>query len=254
MSNFETDNETVKLRLLISNMSNSPIPEDFTIDDLKEIINFVDMIFITDSAIVNKFGEKYQQLAVQICRQISELITRNRSIQDNESLIDEISKTINSYHNFKSSTRDSSLLLSMFKKALRRVKQLGSKLENNMLFIEDNSDKARDFQRKLQKLDSIFSQYILAGEIKLYQVNQLFKDFDNGDRSKIKNANDKLYIKQCADLFKSKLESLKLTQTTCLQHNMLLKSESTNNDKILASIRGIIQTTIPAFEEEKFII
>ena len=92
--------------------------------------------------------------------------------------------------------------------------------------------------------------YLLAGRVKLKQVDALLALYRSGDRSMIKNAEVEAFVIKCMGVFEQKLTTLSLTRTVCMQFMASVQLEIENNQRAIETISSVIGTTIPAFEQE----
>ena len=246
MTKFPDDLD--ELRSLINTMSDSQIPESFTVKDLQQILQASQKILITSSDI-SKYAEHDLNISRLLSDELSNLVTASKLRQYTDSTTTAIRQITEEINNFRSLKRGTDLKKAS-KKTLSCIKSFSEKLENTMMEL---SRILKDLERllsNLQALDFRLSKYILAGEIKIYQVNTIFNDFDNGDHSRIKTTNDRYYIEQCLNGFERRISTIKENQLVCGQSIAIVKNYLIKIREILDSVDRILYTTIPAFKAE----
>ena len=246
MSNNNPLVTKTEVELLISVMGMTPLSDE----EYSMLMSFVDTIIITDSTLVNEYGSTYQNRFATLSSKITKVIRDNKGIADTQDFIDKVLSTIDDFHNYQNETLNSALVRIRFTKAISIIRSCKSSLRNNKLLLETHIETFNNLLASARKCEYWISMYLLAGKIKLKQVDALLALYRSGDKSRIKNAEIEAFVLQCISVFESKLESLTYTRIICMQCMANIQIEIESNQLAIEMISSILCTTIPAFEQE----
>ena len=137
-----------------------------------------------------------------------------------------------------------------FSQAMKAIKGYKSSLRYNKQLLQDNLETFNDFLNRLRNYEHMISLYILAGRIRLKQVDALLAEYGSGDRSRIKNDEIEGIVKNSKREFTEKLLLLEYARVNCQQTIAAMMIEIENNKMAIKTISSIINITIPAFENE----
>lgn len=235
-----------EIELLISEMSMTPLSDE----EYSRLMSFVDNIIITDSTLVNEYGSSYQNRFATLSSEGTEVIKDNKDITDTQDLIDKVLAAIDDFHDYRKETKNSALLRIRFNNAMNTIRSCKSSLRNNKLLLETNLETFNSLLTSARKCEYWISMYLLAGRIRLKQVDALLALYRSGDRSMIKNAEIEAFVIKRMGVFEQKLTTLSLTRTVCIQFIASVQLEIENNQRAIETISSVIGTTIPAFEQE----
>ncbi|MBR3324513.1 MAG: toxic anion resistance protein [Clostridia bacterium] len=235
-----------EIELLISEMSISPLSDK----EYSRLISFVNQIIITDSTLVNEYGSLYQRRFAALSSKGTDVINDNKDITDTQELIDMILSAISDFHDYQIKTSNLDLVQIRFIQTMNTIRGCRSKLRNNKLLLETNLEAFNSLIVSVRKCEYWITMYLLAGRIKLKQVDALLALYRNGDRSRIKNAEIEAFVIRCMKVFEEKLTSLEYTRTICMQLLASLQIQIQNNQLTIETISSVIGATIPAFENE----
>ena len=246
MSNNKPLVSRTEIELLISEMSMTPLSDE----EYSRLMSYVDKIIITDTTLVNEYGVSYQNRFATLSSQGTEVIKDNKDITDTQDLIDKVLAAIDDFHDYRKETKNSALLRIRFNKAMSTIRSCKSSLRNNKLLLETNLETFNSLLASARKCEYWISMYLLAGRVKLKQVDALLALYRSGDRSMIKNAEVEAFVIKCMGVFEQQLTSLSLTRTICMQFLASIQIEVKNNQMAIKTITSILGATIPAFEQE----
>lgn len=244
MSNNDSLVLSTQIELLISEMGMAPLSDE----EYSTLMEFVDKIFITEPTIVNGYGNLYQTRFANFSGKVTEIIKSNQSITDTQKLIDEVLSTINNFNEYRRNTSNPSLVQASYAKAINTIRKCSRSLRNSKIVLETNIGTFKELLSEVRTCEYWISMYLLAGKIKINQVNALLASYRSGDKSRIKNAIVEALVIQSIKSFESKLESLECTRTSCMQYILSIQMEITNNNSAITAITSILSSTIPAFE------
>ena len=237
--------------LLTSKMSNSQQPDFFSLsdEDVKEIDSFVKLIHITDNVLVINYGGYFQKQLSDLFTRISETILNSKKAQAVPELIKQITTRINSFISYKNKEHDKKALQKRFIEDSKKIRSLKNELYSHLLRLSDYSETLCSFKSQLQDLYSTITKYIIAGEKKLDQVSVILQEEDFAKNRSIHSIEEYNYIVQCYKNFSTRLDSLRVSQTSALQYIMQIDAELAKNSTLIQTISGIINNTVPAFEQ-----
>lgn len=246
MSNIQltlTPEFSADLPITENNISENPrFAELFTMSqaDMDEITEFLPQIDLTDITLINTYGENCQLQNTSF----SELTLKRLAKNSNISLADIFNQIAQLIGNFSNSKKNKlNVLVENFLITRNRINQLKNELECIELTLSSFNDELVSSLNKLKKIYKTLSKYILAGEMKLKQVN-------NAPTPK----HDAFgYAEQHLNSFKQRLDSLRLSSTVTLQMISQVYLLQNANSAKLESIKMFCYTTIPAWENSMII-
>ena len=240
--------------LLISKMSISQTPQsdsDFSLSekDFQEIDAFVNQIDITDSFLIIHYGRDCQIQIANISNSISELIIKHDPQHIRES-IRKVTQIINDFHSYRFSAKKSISFKNRFKADKKAVHKIKNELDSQSLILDDYNDELLAFYSQLETLYITITKYIIAGEKKLNQLKTgVLPELKENSTTSISSAQEYNNMMQCINYFEDRIHSLCASQTNALLQRKQISLQLNNNNQLKSVISGIIDSTIPAFEQ-----
>lgn len=207
--------------------------------DMDEIAEFLPQIDLTDITLINTYGETCQRQNTSFSESTLKRLVKNY----NTSLTDIFNQIAQIIGDFSDSKKKLNVLVENFLIARNLVNQLKNELECIELTLSSFNDELVSSQNKLEKIYKTLSKYILAGEMKLEQVN-------NAPSPKFDALGS---TEHYLNSFKKRLDSLRLSRTVTLQMLSQVYLLITANSAKLESIKGFCLNTIPEWENSMII-
>ena len=247
MSNMNSNTNKAEIELLISEMGMSPL----SAKEYSDLMGFVGKIIITDAKLVNEYCSTYQKRVADLSNQVTELIMDTHKISDTLNICRSVLHCIDDYHHYKEETTNSSLIRIEYEHTEKEIRSFKRRLNTNLVQLEDNLNSFNSFRDSIQKCSYWICMYILGGKIKLKQVDDLLIAFRNGDLSRIKNYESAVIVMNSQNAFEKKLSSLSTSKALCSQLFASIEMEIKNIQEDISSINSVLNSTIPAFEQER---
>lgn len=181
-------------------------------------------ILITDSRLVENYGAQEQ-------KRVADLFNEFTEIQDRyDSLGKEVSDRIGGFVK----TKD-----------LKRKTLQANFLQGDRMTLEDAIQETDSFLARLEKPEQNLRVYILAGEIRTAQIEDLIKKGIDFLPEQLRSQEGMIYLNRCRNAFSDRITSLKTTYMTCLQYKASAGLEKENLCSHLETVNGILRELIP---------
>ena len=181
-------------------------------------------ILITDSGLVESYGVQEQKRAADLFDEFTEIQDRYSSLEK------EVSDRIESFVK----TKD-----------VKRKMLQANFLQGDRMTLEDAVQEIDSFLARLEKPEQNLQVYILAGEIRAAQIEELIKKGTDFLPEQLRSQEGMIYLNRCRNAFSDRITSLKTTYMTCLQYKASSGLEKENLCSHLETINGILQELIP---------
>ena len=181
-------------------------------------------ILITDSGLVESYGVQEQKRAADLFDEFTEIQDRYSSLEK------EVSDRIESFVK----TKD-----------VKRKMLQANFLQGDRMALEDAVQEIDSFLARLEKPEQNLQVYILAGEIRAAQIEELIKKGIDFLPEQLRSQEGMIYLSRCRNAFSDRITSLKTTYMTCLQYKASSGLEKENLCSHLETINGILQELIP---------